>query len=171
MSSYSKEDCISALKSASYKLGHSPSYREYEEFSKGSDKYPSAATLKNKFGFNCLKDEIYMESYKNNDHSYEKPDEISMSKNEWDSCSPSEQRRLVNVAYVARYKLERGCDNCGYDEKSQSLDLHHTDPKNKLDRISNLVRKSRETIDSEISKCSVICANCHRQKSESYLSV
>lgn len=44
------------------------------------------------------------------------------------------------------------------------LDFHHIDPTQKLTEVTNLVQsgKSKEKIMNEISKCKVLCANCHR---------
>lgn len=56
------------------------------------------------------------------------------------------------------------CKICGESEKS-CLDFHHDDPSQKENSISALVAGgfSIEKIALEISKCTVVCSNCHRK--------
>jgi cytochrome c553 len=63
---------------------------------------------------------------------------------------------------VDKIKSNRGCKRCGFDNPA-ALDFHHTD-QNKSETISRMVRNGRSwaTIESEIEKCEVLCANCHR---------
>lgn len=75
-------------------------------------------------------------------------------------------RMIRNRNFMKEYKQTRGCDICGYAQCSYALDFHHIDPKTKLDTVCNLSKKLKnlEIIKSEIDKCKLICANCHREQ-------
>lgn len=65
--------------------------------------------------------------------------------------------------WLANYKLERGCVDCGYKIFACALQLDHNGPKTAS--ISEL-RSSKKRILEEIIKgqCVVRCANCHAIK-------
>jgi len=67
-----------------------------------------------------------------------------------------------NIEYVKEYKLKLGCARCGYNNHHSALDFHHLGDKEH--NICKLVRTpiSIKTINEEIAKCIVLCANCHR---------
>jgi hypothetical protein len=58
--------------------------------------------------------------------------------------------------------LTTPCINCG-EADIRVLDFHHVDDTSKLYSISDLRRiaVSEDTLNTEIDKCSVLCANCH----------
>ena len=54
------------------------------------------------------------------------------------------------------------CENCGFNDW-RCLEFNHRDPATKYKNVSDMVaRHSFENVLKEISKCSVLCANCHR---------
>lgn len=57
-----------------------------------------------------------------------------------------------------------GCHFC-QEHDPVCLDFHHRDPSTKILNISEMVARHRrwKTIQTEIEKCLVICANCHRK--------
>lgn len=60
------------------------------------------------------------------------------------------------------YKKQRGCVKCGITNPVV-LDFHHKNEENKLFTVSTFRRAvGFDRIKSEIKKCDVICANCHR---------
>jgi hypothetical protein len=61
-------------------------------------------------------------------------------------------------------KLFLGCELCGYDKHPRALDFHHRERSEKIFEISTATGTgmSVKTLLSEISKCGVLCANCHR---------
>lgn len=66
------------------------------------------------------------------------------------------------VDWFLEKKKELKCSNCG-DERYWVLDFHHVDPKEKDSNISELIRKgSKDRILNELSKCEILCSNCHR---------
>ncbi|NDD54242.1 hypothetical protein EBZ39_10265 [bacterium] len=59
------------------------------------------------------------------------------------------------------------CEKCGYSRYFGALDFHHVDPKQKDFCISHV--KSYlfdEVIKSELDKCVLLCACCHREEHE-----
>lgn len=57
------------------------------------------------------------------------------------------------------------CSRCGYKKNIASLVFHHLDPSKKKFNIGarTIVRKSRKEVEEEISKCIVLCQNCHNE--------
>lgn len=63
---------------------------------------------------------------------------------------------------VDQYKLEHGCKHCNEIEPC-CLDFHHVRD-NKEIAVSILVKSGcTKRAWSEISKCDIVCANCHRK--------
>ena len=58
-------------------------------------------------------------------------------------------------------KLKRGCEFCGYNEHPAALHFDHIDPTTKSFTISQDPKKAWRLIEEEITKCRVLCANCH----------
>ncbi len=59
-------------------------------------------------------------------------------------------------------KSQLSCEECG-ESRWWVLDFHHKDPNEKDEEISTLIRKgNKNKILNEMKKCSVLCANCHR---------
>jgi hypothetical protein len=75
----------------------------------------------------------------------------------------SRNRRAVRREYVAAIKLEKGCEECGYNKHHAALHLDHIDPSKKLVSVSRMVSEgwSFDKIDEEVAKCRILCANCH----------
>src|SRR6266496_450024 len=73
-------------------------------------------------------------------------------------------KRLVAAKrkWLDEYKESRGCSRCRVLLPACALDLHHRDPTIKRDNVSSLVTRGWTTLKSEVEKCDVICANCHR---------
>lgn len=59
-------------------------------------------------------------------------------------------------------KLIFGCKHCGFDKHPRALQFHHRDSDEKEFAIGNMTSgMSLLKFLSEISKCDVLCANCH----------
>ena len=73
-------------------------------------------------------------------------------------------KRQTKKQIIDEYKSEHGCGKCG-DLRPYVLDFHHKNGKEKEENVSDMVRKghSLETLQNEIGKCIVLCANCHRE--------
>jgi len=86
------------------------------------------------------------------------------------------------VKYINSYKLQKGCENpeckCGGFDDACQLTFDHITPNNKEYSISTLMyniaknvtkkiqKKYFDLILSEISKCRVLCHNCHTLKTK-----
>ena len=71
--------------------------------------------------------------------------------------------------YATQYKLDNGCELCGYNFSAYALQFDHLDPSTKyrtksgkIVHPSDLFRIcSLEVAKAEIAKCRVVCSNCH----------
>lgn len=71
----------------------------------------------------------------------------------------SRDRKLDEVNSI---KEARGCKVCGITHPA-CLDFHHRNPDEKTMAVSELIRHSKfDDALSEVEKCDVLCANCHR---------
>ena len=70
-------------------------------------------------------------------------------------------RRDVARAFVEEYKRNHPCMDCGNTD-TMVLSFDHVRGKKKMD-ISQMVNQgySLEALQAEISKCEVVCSNCH----------
>jgi len=81
-------------------------------------------------------------------------------------------RGCANIKRTALYKkvglmkLEAGCAHCGYNAHSHALQYDHLDPNTKTGAVSRLISdmKCWSSIEKEMAKCQVLCANCHAVK-------
>lgn len=56
------------------------------------------------------------------------------------------------------------CQCCGYNNCNEALDFHHIDENNKDFGISDRnIPLDWEIIKTELDKCILVCANCHRE--------
>jgi hypothetical protein len=73
--------------------------------------------------------------------------------------------RKERQKWFAEYKQTLICSKCGMSGKGQPklLSFHHTNPEIKDGAVSKMVCDGRpkEIILDEISKCVILCANCH----------
>ena len=75
-------------------------------------------------------------------------------------------RKIKNKVsnYIAEFKRRGKCVDCGFSGKKYPfvLDFHHLrDKKFSIASFSSFI-VSLDTLNKEISKCELICANCHR---------
>jgi hypothetical protein len=61
-----------------------------------------------------------------------------------------------------------GCKICGYNKCLAALEFHHRDSETKEHNIGDMITKgySYESCLKEAKKCDLLCANCHRAKSQ-----
>ena len=71
--------------------------------------------------------------------------------------------RSYKKDYVVSFKTEKGCLVCGYNKHYSCLDLHHINEDEKEKDPSRVHYCSFKTIDEELSKCIVLCRNCHAE--------
>ena len=75
----------------------------------------------------------------------------------------TKQQRKKNQEFILEYLSKNYCIDC-QENDIRVLEFDHLPQFQKKENISTLVRNgySIETIKKEISKCEVVCANCHR---------
>jgi len=71
--------------------------------------------------------------------------------------------RLVAREYVYQYLSTHPCIECG-ETDPMVLEFHHRDEKDKSVSVLTAAGYSTATIQAEIDKCDVLCANCHRRR-------
>lgn len=81
-------------------------------------------------------------------------------------------KQKANQSYIERrdfinsLKTNRACVDCGIVYKPWQMDFDHLDSQNKIAGLAQMrsSRYSKEAILEEISKCELVCANCHRDR-------
>lgn len=64
---------------------------------------------------------------------------------------------------IIQHKNKTGCIKCKRKYPHYVLDLHHKKGSDKIMPVSKMKRYSLKKILTEINKCEVVCANCHRE--------
>jgi hypothetical protein len=87
-------------------------------------------------------------------------------KNERDHIACSVRWRKANDlklrAFIRDYKAKNPCIDCG-ERDPIVLEFDHRDPSQKLFSIASLRMGTIDRLKTEISKCDIRCANCHRR--------
>ena len=89
------------------------------------------------------------------------------------SAKPKHSNKLwrsSNLRYVSAIKSSTPCTDCGNILDSCQMDFDHVRGE-KVSGIAQLMDVSRFILDREISKCELVCANCHRIRTWSIRSV
>ena len=75
-------------------------------------------------------------------------------------------RKIEAARYQAKKNFvnsqKKCCAKCG-DTREYVLDYHHKDPLEKEFTIGRASTRSQESLQEEIDKCVILCANCHRE--------
>jgi hypothetical protein len=66
--------------------------------------------------------------------------------------------------YIRRLKEENPCMDCGNHFPYYCMQYDHRDPSDKTKKVSGLASCSYDKINEEISKCDLVCANCHARR-------
>lgn len=62
------------------------------------------------------------------------------------------------------FKSTLCCERCGYDEHPDALDFHHVVKLDDNRKVNELIRSGYfSAAYSEMDRCIVLCANCHRR--------
>ena len=78
-------------------------------------------------------------------------------KEQYNSRNQLQKQRTRDIIANAK---SQGCSCCNEKEHA-CLDFHHLDGKDK--NVSAMLGMSDSKVEEEISKCVVLCANCHRK--------
>lgn len=90
---------------------------------------------------------------------YKNPDEEKKAKSQHVKKSRDKLKRVL-VDYKGGC-----CSICGYNKCIKALEFHHLDPNTK-DFTVGQKHFSIEVMKSEVDKCVLLCANCHREVHE-----
>lgn len=75
--------------------------------------------------------------------------------------------KITNILKEVGQKYK--CEICGYDKNYSALTFHHLDPEEKDFSISDSKTISVTKLRNEISKCVVLCSNCHAEEHNPHL--
>lgn len=66
--------------------------------------------------------------------------------------------------YIENIRSSESCKKCG-ENTDCCLDFHHVNPEDKKFEIAVAAAKgvSLKTLNAELDKCIILCANCHRK--------
>lgn len=77
------------------------------------------------------------------------------------SCNANRKRNTLKAKAVE--SLGGECSLCGYSKCIVALTFHHIDPEQKLYDISDMYSMSWSRVETELSKCILLCFNCHME--------
>ena len=88
---------------------------------------------------------------------------MSNSKEKIPPSRKKQLRRDRNRLFIGNYIRGKHCDDCG-EEDWRLFEFDHLPEHKKYKDISTLIRGaySIKTIEAELLKCDIVCANCHR---------
>ena len=73
----------------------------------------------------------------------------------------AKRRREVKMSAI-EYRGGK-CQICGYNKYQGALDLHHINGKKEFGIADKGYTRSWEKVKTELDKCILVCANCHRE--------
>ena len=83
--------------------------------------------------------------------------------------NPNDYEKQVERAITRKIELVEykgcQCQICGYDKNLSALEFHHIEPLKKEFGLDSrhLSNSSIDKLKSEVDKCMLLCANCHRE--------
>lgn len=106
------------------------------------------------------------------DYTEEEKELLRIKRNKRTTVS-NRNRARERKQQIIDTKFGGKCMACGYNRCSQALEFHHKNPDEKSFElnIAKLGQLSMETINDEVSKCVLLCANCHREAHYGLLDV
>lgn len=73
------------------------------------------------------------------------------------------RERKRNIKQDAINRLGGKCNSCGLVDHQSVYDFHHLNPSEKERGVSTMVQYTKAKFELELSKCILLCANCHRK--------
>lgn len=103
--------------------------------------------------------------------AHENPERHAAQTRNWDLKNP-EKRTLISRRWIHEFrgrlntlKQERPCYDCGATPPPECLDFDHVSGI-KLFNVSAMAGKPWELVREEIDKCQLVCACCHRIRTQ-----
>ena len=78
------------------------------------------------------------------------------------------QEKIMEI--LEELNIDYKCKKCSYSKNTAALHFHHKVKKEKLYEISKMRTFSKERLKEEISKCDILCANCHIEEHHPHLN-
>jgi len=75
-------------------------------------------------------------------------------------------RALARHREFMRRAKSRPCADCGIQYPYYVMDFDHRDGATKSFMLSDITRATSKSLLQEIEKCDVVCANCHRERTQ-----
>jgi len=65
---------------------------------------------------------------------------------------------------LIEWKKTQFCMDCNvsFNEHPEIAEFHHREPSKKLSSVSGAIHSGKTYFNTEIEKCDLICANCHK---------
>ena len=92
------------------------------------------------------------------------------------NCSPKVDKNLTYAQNITikRRAIKKSlveylggkCQKCGYNKSIRALEFHHLDPNKKDFGISTHINRDIKELKQEVSKCILLCSNCHAEEHE-----
>src|SRR5690348_16773627 len=90
---------------------------------------------------------------------------ITYRRRKCQTCKYARQKERIEETrrWLQEFKRTLVCEQCGFAD-FRALEFHHRDPHLKEFAVGDIARRggSLVSLQREIAKCSVLCANCHR---------
>ncbi len=86
-------------------------------------------------------------------------------KNTYHQSYPSQKQRSLKRKSNLVKEAGGKCTRCGYYTNLAALAFHHLDPKKKDFKLDarSLSNRTLEKVERELSKCILLCHNCHAE--------
>jgi DNA repair exonuclease SbcCD ATPase subunit len=88
-----------------------------------------------------------------------------------------ERRAQASRKMVSRYRRNKlkamaslggVCSVCNVEHPPADMHFHHVDPATKVTEVSELLIRAWAVIEQELSKCVLMCAECHMKEHHSH---
>lgn len=79
----------------------------------------------------------------------------------YDAKVRDRERALEKREALREYLVATGCIDCGYNEHYAALEFDHLPEFEKRTNVMALTYHSWDAIWREVTKCEVVCSNCH----------
>ena len=79
---------------------------------------------------------------------------------------PRQKQKYISKKRILISENGNKCSKCGYNKNMAALHFHHVDKTNKTFNVDGrrIANNSLETLRKEVSKCILLCNNCHTEE-------
>jgi hypothetical protein len=111
----------------------------------------------------CKSRECYLKNRRQTEKRYYHTVDKYKSRVKLQAKSWGIKQRWILKQWLETYKKANRCKKCSMSDY-RCLEFHHLNPKEKDYNIGKMItnKTSLSNLQKEVSKCIIICANCHR---------